>query len=649
MGAAGKAPPLVCWKWPWDNLNKPDDPKNLNPCGTLEAPWLFKSLQNLSSLTLNLIGQASSADPRRQASKKVAPLSREEQGEAEHRALASALACGKEATVIEFYSPKCRLCNSLLDLVLELEARNSDWVSFVLADAENERWLPELLHYDIKYVPCFVLLDKHGRALSKTGVPSSRQHVMAGLSHLLQLKRPKLQTSKGQGHINPARHLATRLATLTGTTVTISTAISAHRRMFNTSPDPNQEVQHGNLTYIPYSDGYDEGFKTGTDDPKLFIPTFKRTGHKTLSSIVQSLAARGRAVTCIVYTFLMSWAADVAREHNIPSVLFWNQPATVFAIYYHFFHGYESLITAHAGDPSFTFHLPELPPFKTRELPSFITITDPDHPHSTILTLLREGFEALDDVVEAKETKLPKVLFNSFEALETSALASVHEIENLTIGPLMPLDDVSGGDLFKNDERDYMQWLDTKREGSVVYVSFGSMSVMKKIQMEEMLNGLKESGRPYLWVVRKDNREEGVELEGGGEDGMVVQWCSQVRVLSHRAVGCFVTHCGWNSTLESLVCGTPVVGVPQWTDQGTNAKLVEEVWGCGVRGEVDEEGVLGREELVKCLEMVMGEGEESLEIRRRARFCKEKALEAMKGGGSSDANLKAFLLSHDLE
>ncbi|KAM0932300.1 putative Thioredoxin domain-containing protein [Dioscorea sansibarensis] len=197
MGATGRPRPLLCWKWPLDPSRQPQDPQNPNPCGTLDTPWLFQSFHNISSLAVNLLDQAFSLDPRRHASKKSAPLSREGQGEAEHRALASALASGKDATVIEFYSPKCRLCNSLLDLVLELEARNSDWVSFVLADAENERWLPELLHYDISYVPCFVLLDKHGRALAKTGVPTSREHVTAGLSHLLQMKQPQLRTGKG--------------------------------------------------------------------------------------------------------------------------------------------------------------------------------------------------------------------------------------------------------------------------------------------------------------------------------------------------------------------------------------------------------------------------------------------------------------------
>ncbi|KAJ8506049.1 hypothetical protein OPV22_006935 [Ensete ventricosum] len=206
MTAGGSKPaPLLCWKWkwPWDSQTHSPDPTN--PCGNLDAPWLFKSLQTLASLAQNLIllhpsaaassSLGASASPTRRGNP-AGSLSREEQGEAEHRALALALASGKEATVLEFYSPKCRLCNSLLDLVLRLEARNSDWVSFVLADAENEMWLPELLHYDIKYVPCFVLLDKHGRALAKTGVPTSRLHVIAGLSHLLKLKQPQQKDEK---------------------------------------------------------------------------------------------------------------------------------------------------------------------------------------------------------------------------------------------------------------------------------------------------------------------------------------------------------------------------------------------------------------------------------------------------------------------
>ncbi|KAK8466802.1 hypothetical protein PHAVU_008G161700 [Phaseolus vulgaris] len=104
------------------------------------------------------------------------------QSKVEQRAFASALASGKEATLVEFYSTKCRLCNSLLKFVSEVETRNSHWVNIVMAD---------LLNYDVSYVPCFVLLDNNGKALAKTGVPSSRLHVIAGLSHLLKMKRPQ--------------------------------------------------------------------------------------------------------------------------------------------------------------------------------------------------------------------------------------------------------------------------------------------------------------------------------------------------------------------------------------------------------------------------------------------------------------------------
>ncbi|XP_078172467.1 thioredoxin superfamily protein [Carex rostrata] len=194
MASTSKPSPLICWKWPFSpNPNPNPIPAS---CGDpRDLPWLFKSLKTLGSLAQGLL----IADPLSSSSVSVGVTASPQrlraaaQGEAEQRALAAALKSGKEATVLEFYSPKCRLCNSLLGLVLDLERKNEDWVSFVFADAENEQWLPELLHYDIKYVPCFVLLDKNGKAIAKTGVPTSRQHVIAGLYHLLKLKRPTKQ------------------------------------------------------------------------------------------------------------------------------------------------------------------------------------------------------------------------------------------------------------------------------------------------------------------------------------------------------------------------------------------------------------------------------------------------------------------------
>ncbi|GER28744.1 thioredoxin-related family protein [Striga asiatica] len=195
MNSAPKTP-LFCLKWQWDANNSNNDPQKSpltptnNPC-SLDTPWLFKSVKNLTVAALNLVDFAVLQKGLFASDQKRNVLSPQEQGEAENRAFAGALASGKGATVIEFYSPKCGLCNSLLGFVMEVEKRNSDWLNIVMADAENDKWLPELLHYDIKYVPCFVLLDKNGNALAKTGIPSSRLHVIAGVSHLLKMKPPQ--------------------------------------------------------------------------------------------------------------------------------------------------------------------------------------------------------------------------------------------------------------------------------------------------------------------------------------------------------------------------------------------------------------------------------------------------------------------------
>lgn len=153
--------PLFCLKFPWDNHQ---NPRNPNVC-SFEGPWIFKSLHGLGSVAFNFVSYVSKSSyppwmgnfkpfqldagtNQSQSLKSRKILTPKEQGEAEHRAFAAALATGKEATVIEFYSPKCRLCNSLVNFVSEVEGRHSDWLNVVMADAENEKWLPE-----VPYVP----------------------------------------------------------------------------------------------------------------------------------------------------------------------------------------------------------------------------------------------------------------------------------------------------------------------------------------------------------------------------------------------------------------------------------------------------------------------------------------------------------------
>ncbi|XP_074575446.1 UDP-glycosyltransferase 75C1-like [Curcuma longa] len=461
-------------------------------------------------------------------------------------------------------------------------------------------------------------------------------------------------TYPAQGHVNPALHLSRRLARTTSARVTFSTSIYGHRLMFPASA-AEEIVEDGLVSYLPFSDGYDDGFDPNIHCPFEFHDRFRSASSASLAALLRRLDELGRPVTCIIYNMLFAWAGDVARSHGVRSAVYWIQPAAVFAIYYHYFHGYDGLIKAHSHDPFFEVNLPNLPPLKIRDLPSFLGITSNEDPYLMGLKLFEQLFQVLDRE-EADSTAPTTVLVNTFGELETEMLAvSAGKVKLIPVGPMAPpslleavkdeLEFDARGDLFRPDEKKYMEWLDAKPKRSVVYVSFGSLAAIKKRQVEEFVRWLRESEWASLWVVRKDHKQVQGELEAAlreaEAEGMVVEWCAQARVLSHPVVGCFVTHCGWNSTLESLVCGVPTVALPQWTDQGTNALLME-IWGTGVRAKVDAEGVVAEEELRRCVEIAMGGGG-AAEMRRSSEMWKDKAREAVAEGGSSDRNLRAFV------
>ncbi|WVZ93064.1 hypothetical protein U9M48_039077 [Paspalum notatum var. saurae] len=358
----------------------------------------------------------------------------------------------------------------------------------------------------------------------------------------------------------------------------------------------------------------------------------------------------------------------MAREHRLPFAVYWIQPATVLAACYHYFHGHEKVLTEHATDPAYKVTLPGLRPLRIRDMPTTIVAskTTLDNPLSAIvLRALRLLFEQMDEQVK------PVVLVNTFDALESVALAALQPyMDVFAVGPAVPVpppagavqpqhDDKNGSvaaagaqiHLFEHDTKPYMEWLDAQEERSVVYVSFGSLLSYTKRQAEEILHGLQSYGKPYLWVVRREGRAEEVDhlclREGttaGGGVGVVVEWCDQQRVLSHPAVGCFVTHCGWNSTLEAVVHGVPMVAAPSWSDQTMNAYLVDEEWEVGVRAERDAEGVLTREELVRCLELLMdGSDERAAQIRANAGNLRERAREAAAKDGPLERSLQNFV------
>lgn len=456
-----------------------------------------------------------------------------------------------------------------------------------------------------------------------------------------------LVTFPAQGHINPCLQFAKRLIRM-GIEVTFATSVFAHRRMAKTT---TSTLSKG-LNFAAFSDGYDDGFKADEHDSQHYMSEIKSCGSETLKDIILKSSDEGRPVTSLVYSLLLPWAAKVAREFHIPCALLWIQPATVLDIYYYYFNGYEDAIKGSTNDPNWCIQLPRLPLLKSQDLPSFLLSSSNEEKYSFALPTFKEQLDTLD--VEEN----PKVLVNTFDALEPKELKAIEKYNLIGIGPLIPstfldgkdpLDSSFGGDLFQKSN-DYIEWLNSKANSSVVYISFGSLLNLSKNQKEEIAKGLIEIKKPFLWVIRDQENGKGDEKEEKlscmmelEKQGKIVPWCSQLEVLTHPSIGCFVSHCGWNSTLESLSSGVSVVAFPHWTDQGTNAKLIEDVWKTGVRLKKNEDGVVESEEIKRCIEMVMDGGEKGEEMRRNAQKWKELAREAVKEGGSSEMNLKAFV------
>ncbi|MED6130802.1 hypothetical protein PIB30_003821 [Stylosanthes scabra] len=446
------------------------------------------------------------------------------------------------------------------------------------------------------------------------------------------------------GHINPALQFSKRLRSM-GARVTLLTTLHMHRRISTTIPSTP------GLSILPFSDGHDSGF-TGstTSELSLYLSDFRRRGTEFVTNLILSNAKQSNPFTCVVYTLLQTWAAEVARGFHIPTALLWIQPATVFNIFYHYFHEYGGYIDGKTTDPSSyneAIELPGLAPslvLAPRDMPAFLLQSSEFSP--VMFPLFEEQFRFLD-----METKPATVLLNTFEELEANALRAVDDKLNLnmmTIGPLIPSAYLDGGDRPNNDD-DYIEWLESQADKSVVYVSFGSVFVVCKKQMEEIARALLDCGRPFLWVIRETVKVKEEELLSCMEEvemkAKIVKWCSQVEVLSHRSLGCFVTHCGWNSVMESMVSGVVMVGLPQGVEQRTNAKLIEDVWKTGVRVDhcVNGEGIVEADEIVRCLDMVMRNGEKGSELRKNAETWKCLGREAVKEGGSSDRNLITFL------
>ncbi|CAA0370257.1 unnamed protein product [Arabidopsis thaliana] len=430
-----------------------------------------------------------------------------------------------------------------------------------------------------------------------------------------------------QGHLNPMLKFAKHLAR-TNLHFTLATIESA-RDLLSSTHEP-----HSLVDLVFFSDGL---LKDDPRDPEPLTESLRKVGAKNFSKIIEE-----KRFDCIISVPFTPWVPAVAAAHNIPCAILWIEACAGFSVYYRYYMKTNSF--PDLEDPNQKVELPALPLLEVRDLP---TLMLPSH-GAIFNTLMAEFVECLKDV--------KWVLANSFYELESVIIESMFDLKPIIpIGPLVsPFllghdeDKTLDGknlDMWKAD--DYcMEWLDKQARSSVVYISFGSILKSSENQVETIATALKNRGVPFLWVIRPKEKAENVDVFKDmveESQGVVIEWGQQEKILRHMAISCFVTHCGWNSTIETVVTGVPVVAYPTWFDQPLDARLLVDVFGIGVRMKNDVvDGELKVAEVERCIDAVT-KGTDAADMRRRAAELKQAARSAMAPGGSLARNLDLFI------
>ncbi|ESW12910.1 hypothetical protein PHAVU_008G151900 [Phaseolus vulgaris] len=244
------------------------------------------------------------------------------------------------------------------------------------------------------------------------------------------------------------------------------------------------------------------------------------------------------------------------------------------------------------------------------------------------------------------------MLVNSFYELESTFVDYVNADSSPKSWCIGPLCLVKWTPKVYSDEGlkpRWVTWLDHKLEEKcrVLYVAFGSQAEISSEQLEEIALGLEESEVSFLWVMRKEEWgvPDGFEERVKGRGMVVREWVDQIEILMHGSVEGFVSHCGWNSVLESVCAGVPILAWPMMAEQYLNARMVEEEVKVGLRVETCDGSVRGyvkREGLKKAV-MEMMEGEKGRKAREKVRELAEMAKLATQEGGSSSSTLESLL------
>nr|XP_043629035.1 hydroquinone glucosyltransferase-like [Erigeron canadensis] len=456
---------------------------------------------------------------------------------------------------------------------------------------------------------------------------------MAKTPHIAILPSP------GMGHLIPMAEFAKRLAEHhhISATILIPTTGAPPQAQISVLESLPENIHH---LFLPPVDGVPQGVR-----PEIIISFIMKASHSSVQDAIRSLKANTNLVG-LVFDMFGHDAIEVAKEFDLFKFLFF--PMSAMALSFTFIlPKLDEESSCEYKDLPYLVHVPGSVSFHGKELMAPVQVRTDD---------VYKGYLLLSK----RLSMFDGIMVNSFDELEEETFrvlrASVAgKTPIYSIGPL--IQSVDNG----SDRHECLKWLDNQPNGSVVFVCFGSGGTLTLDQVHELAHGLEMSNQRFLWVVRSPSKASNANffnavsqddplgflpkkfLANTVKKGLVVSsWAPQIEILSHEATGGFLTHCGWNSTLESVVHGVPMIAWPLYAEQHMNAKVMTEALGLALKVETDDKGIITKEVIGKVVKELI-EGDEGKKVSKRLEHLKGAAMKALSNGGSSMESLSKFV------
>ncbi|KAL3745015.1 hypothetical protein ACJRO7_014169 [Eucalyptus globulus] len=444
-------------------------------------------------------------------------------------------------------------------------------------------------------------------------------------------------------HPWPLANLLLRLATV---------ALDVHFSFLNTAksngvifPLPSRAELPSNVRVYDVSDGLQDGHREATKHPREHVELFLKAAPESFGAAVDAAEQDvKKKVSCFLTDALVIFASEMAEKMQVPWVALW-VPAPPCLAAHVYIDVISELRRESSGDGTSTDDgndddksldvIPGLSMMRTSDLPKQL-IDDQDTSRSACM--LREVGHVLPCGTTA-------VVMNSYaEVTPTPLIVDLKskfkmllQVGCLTVSfPPPPLPSS-----YASDTTGCLTWLDVRDPRSVAYICFGTVAMPSPSEISALGEALESTKTPFLWSIKEHVMAylpKGLQ-ERTRAYGKFFPWAPQGQVLTHPACGVYVTHCGYNSVFESVAGGVPMVCKPFWADNMMNGRMIEEVWGIGVKV---EGGTITKSGMEKALEVVL-RGEDGKEVRKKVGELRERLVEAAGPDGSAEADFKVLV------